>query len=74
MNLISWIFGNLLVLFQSLIDVAIIDVTAVGMAFTFYKVNRVAGALIIPYCLWLGFITAFNYRLYKDNKEEQKKE
>lgn len=47
----------------------VIDVTALGMACTFFKVNKTAGYLIIPYLLWLSVATALNYCIWRDNKD-----
>jgi len=37
-------------------------------AFSFYKIDRVAGLLFIPYILWVSFATVLNYSLYSLNK------
>ncbi|XP_062703455.1 translocator protein-like [Aedes albopictus] len=34
---------------------------------TFYKVNRLAGWLMIPYIVWLAYATSLNWKIYTDN-------
>ncbi|XP_056634876.1 translocator protein-like [Diorhabda sublineata] len=52
----------------ALIEMQLINGTAIGMAYLFYKINPTAGYLIVPYCLWMGIATALNYCLWRDNK------
>lgn len=47
------------------------------MAVAFYRVNPLAGLLIIPYFAWGTLATALNYVIYRDNPQsslEDKKE
>lgn len=36
--------------------------------FSFYRIDRIAGILFIPYILWVSFATVLNYSLYYLNK------
>jgi tryptophan-rich sensory protein len=55
-----------------------IAASATGIAF--YKIDKTAGLLLLPYVAWLSFATILNYSLYKlnppaieDKKSEVKK-
>lgn len=39
-----------------------------AMGIAFYKVNPIAGYLVIPYLAWNSLATALNYVIYRDNK------
>ncbi|XP_022200059.2 translocator protein isoform X1 [Nilaparvata lugens] len=60
-----------------LIDIILLDSAVLGTAFLFFKVNKTAGCLLLPYIAWLGLASALNYVIYRDNcavtdkKEEQ---
>lgn len=51
----------------ALYEILIIDATAIGVAYHFGEINKTAGLLILPYCLWLGVATALNYVIARDN-------
>ncbi|CAG9862599.1 unnamed protein product [Phyllotreta striolata] len=56
----------------ALYEMQLVNGTALGMAYLFYKINPTAGLLVVPYCLWLCVATALNYTIYRDNKEKVK--
>ncbi|XP_072379521.1 translocator protein-like [Diabrotica undecimpunctata] len=45
-------------------DILLVDVTAIGAAVMFYRINTIAGYLMIPYCLWQGVATLLNYFIW----------
>ncbi len=52
---------------------ALVDITALWIAIvltikTFYKINKVAGNLLIPYLLWVSFAAFLNYNIWILNK------
>ncbi|KAK2580901.1 hypothetical protein KPH14_005971 [Odynerus spinipes] len=53
----------------ALYDTAIMWGTTIAMGVAFYRVNRLAGLLIIPYLAWGTLATALNYVIYRDNPE-----
>ncbi|BES98690.1 translocator [Nesidiocoris tenuis] len=57
-----------------LIDISLLDVAVWTTTALFYKVNRNAGHLMIPYISWLAIATSLNYYIYKHNPEEEKEE
>lgn len=38
---------------------------ATGVAF--FKIDKVAGLIFIPYVAWLSFASLLNYTIYRDN-------
>ena len=52
----------------ALVDIVVLDVTLVVMFLTFWKVNSIAGALLIPYLVWVLFATYLNAAFYVLNK------
>lgn len=52
-----------------MINIAILDAAALGTAVAFYKIDKNAGYLFIPYIAWLGLATALNYVVYRDNQQ-----
>jgi len=57
---------------QALIDIVALTATAGACGVLFYRVNKTAGLLFVPYLAWLGFATALNYAIWKLNPEEKK--
>lgn len=54
-------------------DLALIDITAlfvmiVATMVAFFKVHRVAGLLLLPYLLWVGFASVLNFTLWWMNR------
>lgn len=43
---------------------------AAATGVTFYKINRTAGYLFIPYVAWLTFATFFSNGIYELNKND----
>lgn len=37
---------------------------AIVNAFTFYKIDKIAGLLFIPYILWISFATVLTYNIF----------
>jgi len=54
---------------QALYEIAALWVNTAAVGIVFYHVNPVAGFLIIPYVVWNSFAAAFNYVIYRDNKQ-----
>jgi tryptophan-rich sensory protein len=55
----SLAFGEVVLLF------ALVGVTAV----LFWRVRRLAAALLLPYWLWVGFATALTYAIWQRNPQ-----
>ncbi|KAH8374351.1 hypothetical protein KR200_007882 [Drosophila serrata] len=54
-----------------LIDIVALTAAAGACGVLFYRVNKVAGLLFVPYVAWLGFATALNYAIWKLNPEKK---
>ena len=52
----------------ALVDIVVLDVTLVVMLLIFWKVNKIAGALLVPYLVWVLFATYLNAAFYVLNK------
>lgn len=46
------------------IEIGILLVAIIINAFIFYRINKVAGLLYIPYILWVGFATYLTYSIF----------
>ncbi|KAJ8928475.1 hypothetical protein NQ314_018980 [Rhamnusium bicolor] len=57
----------------ALYELQLINLTALGTGYLFYRINPIAGLLIVPYCLWLSLATALNYIVWRDNKTSKPK-
>lgn len=48
--------------------------TATAATVSWYKVNKTAAYLMIPYLAWLTLASALNYRIWKDNRDKKQSE
>ncbi|KAG0234226.1 hypothetical protein BGW41_001195 [Actinomortierella wolfii] len=51
----------------ALVTIVGVTATAVATSYKFFKVDKAAGYLTVPYCLWLGYATALNYDIWIKN-------
>lgn len=56
---------------QGLIDIVALTAAAGACGVLFYRVNKTAGLIFVPYMAWLGFATALNYAMWKLNPEKK---
>uniref|UniRef100_A0A9J2P4A8 TspO/MBR family protein n=1 Tax=Ascaris lumbricoides TaxID=6252 RepID=A0A9J2P4A8_ASCLU len=49
-------------------NTALLNATAIAASYAFYKIDRTAGLLLIPYALWTGFYAFLTYAIAKDNE------
>lgn len=47
--------------------IILLDVIVVSMCVLFFRINKIAGALIIPYIIWLGLATCLNWSIWQLN-------
>ena len=52
----------------SFIWIILLDILVIKMVYDFYKKNKIAGLLQIPYLLWILFATYLNLSIYLLNK------
>jgi len=57
----SLIFFGLQSLFAGLVCIVILWVLILATLIQFWKIDRIAGALLIPYIAWVSIATALNY-------------
>ncbi len=52
------------------IVILIMDITLVIMIKSFYKLNKVAALILIPYLIWISFASLLNFSIWKLNPNE----
>jgi benzodiazapine receptor len=50
-------------------DILILWALIVATLISFWRIRRLAGALLVPYLLWVSFATALNYSLWQLNPQ-----
>lgn len=69
-NLIwTWLFFNQKKIGLALVDLLLTLAFAVYTTISFYRVNKLAGYLMIPYCVWLCFAAYLNAYIYVKNPQ-----
>ncbi|MEK7168769.1 MAG: TspO/MBR family protein [Patescibacteria group bacterium] len=51
----------------ALLVIVVMDITLVIIINNFYKINRIAGLVLVPYLLWIGFATVLNFSFWQLN-------
>jgi len=64
----SWLFFGRQSIGLALTDILVLLLFVGATAFLFWRKNRLAGALFIPYVLWVGFATALNFQIWSLNE------
>ena len=54
-------------LLPALVIIACLDIAILLTTLRFWKVDRVAALLMLPYLAWVSFATALNYQIYRLN-------
>ncbi|MFH4977799.1 hypothetical protein AB6A40_004508 [Gnathostoma spinigerum] len=49
-------------------NTVLLHLTAIAAAYTFYKIDKTAGLLILPYSLWTGFYAFLTHSIRKANE------
>ncbi|XP_050534853.1 translocator protein isoform X2 [Daktulosphaira vitifoliae] len=68
------LFFHLHKLKWSLYEICALWTNVALCAIAFYRVNKVAGCLMVPYLGWLSLATGLTYYIYTNNKEISIKE
>lgn len=63
----SPIFFGLRAMGWALIDIGLMGVAIVGTLVAFYRIERRAGLLLVPYLLWVAFAAVLNWSLWTLN-------
>lgn len=48
--------------------ILLMDITLIVIIKNFYKVNKVAGIILIPYLIWISFASVLNFSIWQLNK------
>ncbi|XP_014728126.1 PREDICTED: translocator protein 2 isoform X2 [Sturnus vulgaris] len=56
---------------MALLDILCLDGLAVGTLCSWYRINRGAALLLLPYLGWLAMATCLTIRIWKDNPEHK---
>jgi tryptophan-rich sensory protein len=51
----------------ALADIAVLLLAIAMTTYLFWRVSRLAGALLVPYLAWVGFATALNFGIWRLN-------
>jgi tryptophan-rich sensory protein len=65
----SWLFFAWNQGLLALIDIALLWSLILATVVSFWRVRPLAGALLIPYLVWVGFAAALNYSLWQLNPQ-----
>jgi len=65
----SWLFFAWHLGVLSLADILVLWILIVATLVSFWRVRPLAGALLIPYLLWVSFAAALNYSLWQLNPQ-----
>ena len=60
----SYIFFGLKEIGWALIDIAVLELLIIIIAIKFYRINKTAGLLLVPYLLWVSFATILNLKIW----------
>ena len=63
----SWLFFAWYLGALALADIAVLWILIVATLVSFWRVRPLAGALLIPYLLWVSYASALNYSLWQLN-------
>jgi translocator protein len=65
----SWLFFAWYLGVLALADIAVLWILIVATLVSFWRVRPLAGALLIPYLLWVSFASVLNYSLWQLNPQ-----
>jgi tryptophan-rich sensory protein len=63
----SWLFFHWHLGLLSLADILLLLVLILATLIAFWRVRPLAGWLLLPYLLWVGFASALNYAIWQLN-------
>ena len=65
----TWLFFGWHSGAMALADIVLLWVLIVATLISFWRIRRLAGALLVPYLLWVSFATALNYSVWQLNPQ-----
>ena len=63
----SWLFFAWHLGFWAFVDIMVLWILIAATLVSFWRVRPLAGALLVPYLLWVSFASALNYSLWQLN-------
>lgn len=63
----SILFFGLRSPFLAFIDIVVLWLMITTLIFVFWNIRKLAGALMIPYWLWVSFASVLNYAIWRMN-------
>ncbi|HET9439488.1 MAG TPA: TspO/MBR family protein [Longimicrobiales bacterium] len=63
----SWLFFGMERVDLALIDIGLLWLAIATTLFLFWRIHVVAGALMVPYLLWVTFASALNFAIWRLN-------
>ncbi len=63
----SWLFFAWHLGGAAFVDIVLLWVLLVATVISFWRIRPLAGALLVPYLLWVSFAAALNYTVWKMN-------
>lgn len=65
----SWLFFAWRLGALAFVDILVLWVLIVATIIAFWRIRPLAGALLVPYLLWVSFAAALNYSVWRMNPE-----
>lgn len=65
----SWLFFGWRLGAVAFADIALLWALVVATLVSFWRIRRLAGALLVPYLLWISFAAALNYSVWQLNPQ-----
>jgi len=63
----SWIFFGLHLIGTGLAEILLLWISILFTTLLFWKKNKTAGFLLLPYLLWVGYASALNFAIWQLN-------
>lgn len=60
----SWLFFGRQAIGAAAIEIIVLEVLIIATAVVFWRIRPLAGALMIPYALWVAFASALNWAIW----------
>ena len=65
----SWLFFDSRLGFLAFVDILVLLLLIAATLVAFWQKSRIAGALLMPYLLWVGFAAVLNYTVWQLNPQ-----
>ncbi len=66
----TWLFFGRHQIRGALIDIVVLWITILATLVTFWKIDALAGILLLPYLAWVSFATVLNATIWRLNREK----